>query len=356
MFQRNEQPDPDLEDVLQEALTHIQVDDDELVEARTRRDWLRDILKDEFPGSETYVNGSVAHGDALTPLTDVDVGVVVAEAVATHGPGKRAPMDLMQRAADAIESGAGDKYPDLAATVAGQTHAVLINFRDPVTRGQEDFTADVLVTVDNAGGKGLFIPDVPDWERSDPQGHTAMVKAANTDSKRGPKGRVTYARDVRLVKHWCRNNGKPLCSWNIKAIALKCLNRPMTLLDGLDAWFACAHADLSQGPTEDPSGVSDPIEPNESLPLVLARLEQAQLHLRKAREYQEQGYPLMAQQQLAQLFNDEEMLPTPQQAPLMAEAAQHKRQYGAIAGFPATTSPRQQQPSRRDPVTHSWRP
>lgn len=44
-------------------------------------------LRAEFPGSKVYVNGSVAHGDALTPLTDVDVGVIVAEAQQTHGPG-----------------------------------------------------------------------------------------------------------------------------------------------------------------------------------------------------------------------------------------------------------------------------
>ena len=62
-----------LEQHLVEARHRIQVSEDELREARRRRRLLSDALVAEFPGSATYLNGSVAHGDALTPLTDVDL-------------------------------------------------------------------------------------------------------------------------------------------------------------------------------------------------------------------------------------------------------------------------------------------
>lgn len=73
-----------LEDLLDDARGRIQVTKAELDEARARRDALGAALRAEFPSSRVYVNGSVAHGDALTPLTDVDVGVVVAGAEHTR--------------------------------------------------------------------------------------------------------------------------------------------------------------------------------------------------------------------------------------------------------------------------------
>src|SRR6478736_1165140 len=114
MHHPNDKKPPTLNKVLEEARRRVEVEDDELDEARDRRDKLRSILELEFKDSATYVNGSVAHGDALTPLTDVDVGVVVAEAVDTHGLGKQGPRDLMNRAADRIREELKDDYKRLS--------------------------------------------------------------------------------------------------------------------------------------------------------------------------------------------------------------------------------------------------
>ena len=65
----------------------VEVTEGELDTARERRDDVGAALKRAFPGSRVYVNGSVAHGDALTPLTDVDVGVVVPDPGGEYGPG-----------------------------------------------------------------------------------------------------------------------------------------------------------------------------------------------------------------------------------------------------------------------------
>ncbi len=66
-----------LESLLTAGRKRVEVTEPELKEARERRDDVGAALRKAFPGARVYVNGSVAHGDALTPLTDVDVGVVV---------------------------------------------------------------------------------------------------------------------------------------------------------------------------------------------------------------------------------------------------------------------------------------
>ena len=210
-------PDLPLSDCLEAARLRIQVSPEELTEARTRRDAIGAALREEFPGSETYASGSVAHGDALTPLTDIDLGVVVVGVDAQYGPGKHGPAYLQERAAAAIKRRLGPAYDDLRVEFRGQKRAILVRFRDPVTPGQPDFTADVIIALDNPYGQGLFIPRYDSWDRSDPQGHTRLVHEANSASQ------VAYARVVRLVKHWNRRHDRPLCSWNIKALALGCI-------------------------------------------------------------------------------------------------------------------------------------
>lgn len=338
---------PKLEELLEQARHRVEVEEKELDEARRRRDMIVAALRAEFAGSKVYVNGSVAHGDALTPLTDVDVGVIVAEAQRTHGPGRRGPLDLMDRAANAIREALKEDFPKLSVTVKGQTRAVLVRFRDPVTPGQDDFTADVIVALDNTAATGLWIPQVPTWDRSHPVGHTDMVRTANQNS------RYTYAKVVRLLKHWNRRNGKPMCSWNIKVLALACLDSPHTMLAGLHAWFEHAHTDIStQGETADPARVApEPIHLNEARPVVLGRLEKAAEQLRTAAKLEKAGFPALAHQQLAALFNDPEMLPGPDPLSLMLEEHRRRTSGGAAsATVPAVVA------APAVPKVRSWAP
>jgi hypothetical protein len=322
---RLDQP-PTLEQILEIARKRIEVSDAELNEARQRRKRIEGALKGEFPGSETYVNGSVAHGDALDPLTDVDLGVVVAEAVETHGPGKKGCSDLEERAANAIRAELEDDFPDLRIEWKDRKRSILVNFRKPVAEshqedGSADFTADVIVAIDNTEPRdnaGLWIPRYLGWDRSHPQEHTRMVAQANK------KSRSTYARVVRLLKHWNRSNGKPVCSWNIKALGLDVLTQPTRLLDGLRDWFTHAIDSLSEGLTGDPAGVAEkPISINDDMTRteVVARLQRAQDRLEKAIAYEESGYPLQAHEELAKMFNDEDMLPFPNPDAVRVEAA-----------------------------------
>lgn len=308
---------PTLEQLLEQARHNIEVLDEELREARRRRDLISAALRREFPNSRVYVNGSVAHGDALTPLTDIDVGVVVAEAVHTHGPGKKGPADLQERAANAIRAALTEEFPHLRIEWRGRKRSILVRFSSPVTSGQTDFTADVIVAVDNTAGAGLYIPRYHTWDRAHPEKHTDLVHEVNENTKSG------YARVMRLLKHWNRNNQKPLCSWNIKALGLGCITSPTPLLTGIHIWFTHAIAELAHGETEDPAGVAEkPIRLNEKFTRteVVQRLRKNLVQLDKATAYEQAGYPLLAHEQLAKMFNDPEMLPYPDETAVRLEA------------------------------------
>lgn len=310
-----------LEAILEAARHRIEVTDAELDAARKRRAMLASALLAEFRGSEVYVNGSIAHGDALDPLTDVDLGVIVAEAVETHGPGKRGCSDLQERAANAIKAALRPEFENLRVEHRSRKRSILVRFGDPVTPGQTDFTADVIIAVDNTDAddnRGLWIPRYMGWDRSHPQEHTRLVLHANARSL------STYARTVRLLKHWNRANGKPLCSWNIKALGLDVLDESRPLLSSLDVWFTHAIRSLRVGLTEDPAGVAPkPISINEKMTRteVVDRLEKAHRLLRQSITYEDAGFGAMAHESLAKMFNDPEMLPYPDEKVVRAEAA-----------------------------------
>lgn len=305
-----------LEQALNIARATIQVSDDEIAEARKRRTAIAAVLRAEFSGSRIYVNGSIAHGDALTPLTDVDLGVVVPDPEHVNGHGRKGPKDLKMRAANAIRAGLKHEYGDLAVEVEGRKRSILIRFRDPVARGLPDFTADVIVAVDNATAPGLYIPRHEGWDRSHPERHTQLVQSANEVSN------SSYARVVRLLKHWNRTHDKPLCSWNIKALALGCIADPTGLVSGIQTWLRYAVEQLSHEETPDPARVAPhPIRTNKPRTEVVRSLRDALETLELAIGLEQDGYLILAQDELAKFFKDKEMLPRPNPDLVLEEEA-----------------------------------
>ncbi|MFI5673457.1 hypothetical protein [Streptomyces cellulosae] len=128
-----------LASLLDEGGRKIQVTDKELAEAKGRRLLLAASARRAFPGSTTYYNGSVAHGDANTPLTDVDLGVVLTKKDAEpNGPGKRSALGLMEKVREAIHEDLDDEFDKLTIEVEGRRRPVLVRFGDSVTQGQAD--------------------------------------------------------------------------------------------------------------------------------------------------------------------------------------------------------------------------
>lgn len=342
----NEMTDPpSLETLLDHARRRIEVEQDEIDEARRRRTAVAEALRREF-GGEIYYNGSVAHGDALTPLTDVDLGVVVPDPGRRYGPGRRGPAELKERAANAVRRDLKEQYGDLRVEVEGRKRSILIRFRDPIHPGAPDFTADIIVALDNPDGAGLLIPRWDSWDRSHPVEHTRLVLDAidRTD--------VLYARVVRLVKHWARMQCEPpICSWHIKVLALDSITTPGTLLQGLERWFRHAAAALMQ-PTHDPARVGPDIRPKTTPADAARKANAAHALLLEAIELERQGYLVLAHDKLAQLFRDPEMLPAPSRPSVIAQEAQRLRQRSrADDSRPTRTAP-VLVPQR--PATRSW--
>ncbi|WP_151478235.1 nucleotidyltransferase [Streptomyces albicerus] len=289
-----------LASLVDEGRRKIQVTDEELDEAKRRRRLLATSARRAFPGSTSYFNGSVAHGDANTPLTDVDLGVVLAEEDAEpYGPGKKSALALMETVRDVIHDDLDEEFPALTIEVIGRRRAVLVRFGEPVTDGQPDFTADVMTAIPHPSGRGLYIPNTKtadQWDRADPITHTKMVLKAIKDTK------VVFARTVRLLKHWNGTHSKPMCSWNIKALALGCLDEPMPLIDALQVFFTYAAAEIDKGPTPDPAGVAGPIPLNMPRHEVHKRLCTARDYVDLAIEHEAAGRPLSAQHALHQVL------------------------------------------------------
>ena len=307
---------PTIEKIVNEARLRIQVTKEELDEARRRRSAIGAALGKEFRGSRYYVNGSVAHGDALTPLTDVDLGVVVPNPDGAYGPRKKGPAELQERAAAAIRRELAQDYGDLRVEFRDRKRSILVRFRDPIRQGLPDFTADVITAVDYPEGRGLLIPRYNSWDRSDPEEHTRLITVANAQT------RSTYARTVRLLKHWNRRNGAMLCSWNIKALALYCVMKEDALVSSMRNWFRYAIVELKKGETEDPAHVADkPIKLNAPRGEVVKKLEEALGKLEKAIVYDLAAYPVLAHKELAGFFNDPEMLPAPPRDAVLREGA-----------------------------------
>lgn len=296
-----------IEKALNAARERIQVTREELDEARRRRGLLEATLEREF-GGRTYVNGSIAHGDALNPLTDVDLGIVIPDPDGQYGPNGEGPARFQDRAARAIRRDLGDEFPNLRVEHLARRRSVLVKFGDPVTVGQEDFTSDVITAIDNPDGEGLYIPDFDGWDRSHPERHTAMVRDANRLSE------ATFARGVRLMKHWNRRHDFPVCSWNIKALALEWTSGPMTMAAFIDTWLHHAVNELSTQDTPDPAGVAAPIQTNRDRRDVVGELDEARLQFGRALQYERDGDDLLALNELAVFFEDDDMMPWPDQA------------------------------------------
>jgi len=335
--------------VLNTARERIQVDDGELAEARRRRGLLEVALRREFgPACRVYLNGSVAHGDALTPLADIDLGVVVPNTDGEFGPYANGPAKLQDRAANAIRDALKEEFPRLCVISDGRKRSVYVAFGAPVDPNEDDFSADVIVAIDYPSGNGLWIPNHETWDRSDPEAHTRFVRAAITSSK------VNYSRTVRLLKHWVRKHSKPLCSWNVKALGLSCVTSELNQLDGMVAWFNYAITDLSWRETPDPAGVAGAIGLPSDRTEIVEKLTAARAKLLEAIDYATTGYDVLAVEAMAMFFNDQEMLAHPSTEAVTAQyarrAADRRAARTVASGSVAATQVRNHTPVR------SWAP
>lgn len=218
----------ELDEWLEQEDSRIRATDKQLSIAEDRAKDVARALDLIYPGAEQYRTGSVEHGDALSPLNDVDLGVILTDRP-DLGPGKdqSGPQEEMRKTADRLKEILGNKFPNLTVTTEGK-RSIILDF-DPQANG--DFTCDVILALPVEGGD-LLIPntDIPEgWDVNDPIGHAKLLRQAKIESN------GSLQRTVRLVKHWRDLHGKPLYSWNIKTLALETGSQPISPSRGCSA-------------------------------------------------------------------------------------------------------------------------
>ena len=113
-----------------------------------------------------------------------------------------------------------------------------------------------------------------------------------------------------------------MCSWNVKALALGCITAPTPQMVGLSTWFGHAADEFDEGETPDPARVAEkPIKLNAPRTEVMTTPRHTSKRLDEAIRLEQDGYPLLAHDELAKLVNDKEMLPRPDQNRVAAEEA-----------------------------------
>lgn len=254
---RAEEPDH-ANDVLEEIRQEISASDDDLREARKRRDLVLKAAA-SFPGTlRTFKSGSVAHGNVNNPVDDADGGMVLDRRVYVElGPDSadgEGPEDIVNEVRDHVMGIVRETYPKARSRLIKR--AILIRFNEPNADGV-DPSVDLVVALTRKDAEGLWIPnrDKDDWDASHPEEHTRLLIAG------GKALRVHRARTIRLAKAAIKHDSTPaLISFNVEALALEHVTELRTIAESLQLFFHEAASSIKAGLTEDPAGVSGKIK------------------------------------------------------------------------------------------------
>jgi len=249
----------DVEAVLDEVRVEISADDDDLREARRRRDLVL-AAAESFDGVlRIFTSGSLAHKTVNNPVNDADGGVVLNRvSYPDLGPDsdeEGGPDDLMKRLRDHVMAIVRKDYPKARSRLTKR--AILIEFNKPNSDGV-DPSVDIVAALTRKNAVGLWIPnrDSGGWDASHPEEHTRLLVAK-------PKGlRVLRARAIRLAKAAIKKDSTPaLISFNVEALALEVVDdEDERLVEALQRLFDVAADKIKAGYTEDPAGVSGKIK------------------------------------------------------------------------------------------------
>lgn len=254
---RADEPDH-ANEVLEDIRREISASDDDLREARARRDLVLKAARSFKGALRTFNSGSVAHETANNPVDDADGGVVLDRRVhVSLGPDSGdddGPEEIVDEAREHVMEVVRETYPKARSRLIKR--AVLVRFNEPNADGV-DPSVDVVVALTRKDAEGLWIPnrDKADWDASHPEEHTRLLTAD------GKSLRVHRARVIRLAKAAIKHDSTPaLISFNVEALALKHLTEIKTLAGSLQLSFDKAASSIKGGLTDDPAGVSGTIK------------------------------------------------------------------------------------------------
>jgi hypothetical protein len=245
------------EEVLEEIRGRISADDDDLREARHRRDLVLEAVN-SFGVLRTFKSGSVAHATVNNPVSDADCGAVLdRRSYANLGPDseeEEGPDEIMDAVRKHVMGVVREEYEDARSRLIKR--AILIRFNEPNADGV-DPSVDLVVALTRKEGAGIWIPnrDYDDWDASDPECHTRLLTAKPKDLRRH------RARVARLGKAAIKGDSTAaLISFNVEALVLDHIDEVDGLIYSLQHFFDEASRSIKAGLTDDPAGVSGKIK------------------------------------------------------------------------------------------------
>ena len=255
---------------LKEVHAKLAPSDGTIAAARGRRNTVLTEVSEYSGMLRTYKSGSIAHKTANQD-TDADCGVVLDRRsypqLGPDGDGE-GPNEIVDDVRGYLRDRLKSSHPEIKFRVTKR--AIKVSYNEQLDDGS-DPSVDLIVALTRKG-QGLWIPNnrSKDWDASDPEYHTEVLTA-------DPAGlRRVRAKVIRLAKGWNTQYVEPgLCSFNIEALALSCIDEEHDVPDGLAKLFRFAASDLKKHFTPDPAGVSKPIRPLKDRDTVVARLKNA---------------------------------------------------------------------------------
>ena len=140
-----------LDDWLSERAERVAATPAELAVAESRAQAVTEALAAIYPGADVYQTGSIAHGDALSPLNDVDLGVILTNRPDLGpDPGQSGPQEEMRRTAARLADLLRPQFPNVTAD-PNNKRSIVLEFNDPATPGADDFTCDVIIALEQPG-------------------------------------------------------------------------------------------------------------------------------------------------------------------------------------------------------------
>lgn len=236
-----------------EMQTAVNVQPDDLAEARRRRDLFRTELGKEADVLEVRPSGSLARGTHKDPINDVDLVVVFD---ANFHPNWNTSGDSADEALEhvraAITRRLGSAGTGDVRLTRCRNHSVKSFLDDP--KDPNAFTVDATPALVRAEG-GIHIPESNSrkWIASDPQ--YLIDEVAERHRKWNE-----FARLVRVLKRWNSDHGPHMKSLTVEVLALEHL--PVGARPNAIAAFFAAAQEAVWYPIEDPADLCGPIQPD----------------------------------------------------------------------------------------------
>lgn len=266
-------------------------DDDALTAARQRRKAVLGAAATFAGISESYISGSLATGVVTGEVEDADGGVIAdRRCFPTLGPDgdDESPAEVVADMQAHVGPVLREDYPD--AVVKKMKRGLRVFINEPLADGQDPYV-DLVFAMKRKDKPGLWLPnmDIPRWDPAHPQKHVELLN-------RGEQAlRSVRAETIRLGKVWNKQFAEPaLCSFNICALGLEAITSVMPIEEALFALFDHAAGSLAARRTDDPAGVSGPINLQKPKDIVVKRLRDARDAVAEALEHDDDADAVQA--------------------------------------------------------------